>query len=133
MTDKEETIEQFLKSCGANLKIDCSVIEDAGIETREYHYVITRKGRQLSGIYFAESGEKCAPTAYEILMNLPHSEPELDLFEFARNHDYRIGSQSEYDIALSAYKTYCHEWRGVNKLFGDIFEEFIELFKEETI
>lgn len=129
MTDNKETIEQFLKSCGANLKIDCSIIEDAGIETREYRYVITRKGKQLSGTYLATNGETHDPTDYEILMSLPHSEPELDLFEFARNHDYRIGSQSEYDIALSAYKTYCHEWRGVNKLFGDIFEEFIELFK----
>ena len=126
-----ETTEQFLKSCGATLKIENRYPDEyADNESPCYRYVITRKGKQLSGLYSSKLCKK--PTVYDILKDLPMHEPEVDLWDFAKRHGYVISSQTEYDFVLNAYKEYCHDWHGVNKLFGDIFEEFIELFKEAT-
>lgn len=126
-----EQAEKFLKSCKATLKIEnCYPNEYADNKSPRYRYVITRRGKQLSGLY---SSKLCIkPTAYDILKSLPMCEPEIDLWDFAKRHEYQIDGQTDYDFVLNAYKEYCHDWRGVNKLFGDIFEEFIKLFEEET-
>lgn len=131
MCDNVEIAEQFLKSCGAILKTERLPFEE-GEETQVIRYIITRKGKQLSGEYLIASDDEHEPTAYEVLSSLPHCEPEDDLFAFAKRHGYEISSQHEYNEVSDIYKAYCRSWRGLGKLFGDIFEEFIELFKEEA-
>ncbi len=125
MFDRNVRAEQFLKSCKANLKIECCCQEkDTCIEALEYRYIITRKGKQLSGTFSKKPNEN--PNAYDVLSSLPNYEPELDLWDFARNHGYRIECQHDYDTVSCAYKEYCHNWRGVNRLFGDVLDEFWE-------
>lgn len=123
--NRNEKAETFLKSCKANLKIENCYSNKHNCEVPCYRYVITRNGKQLSGQYSARRGE--TPTAYDILNNLPMYEPEFDLWDFAKRHGYLIGCQRDYDFVLSIYKEYCHNWRGVNKLFGDVLDEFWEI------
>lgn len=128
MISNAEKVEQFLKSCGANVKIEHSSIETHdNTDTREYKYTITRKGKQLSGVFKKSVCNFSEPTAYEIFSHLPQYEPEVDLWDFARNHGYQICSQQDYDNVSCAYKEYCHNWRGVNKLFGDVIDELWEI------
>ena len=123
--NRNEKVDIFLKSCKANLKIEScySNVHTDGEFT--YRYVIIRNGKQLSGRYSARSGEK--PTAYDILKDLPVYEPEVDLWAFAKMHGYQISCQQDYDLVLSIYKEYCHNWRGVNKVFGDVLDELWEI------
>lgn len=124
--NRTEKADSFLKSCKANMKIEnCYPNEYTDDETLYYRYVITRNGKQLSGRYSARCGEK--PTAYDILKDLPMYEPEVDLWDFAKRHGYQISSQRDYDWVLSIYKEYCHNWRGVTKLFGDVLDELWEI------
>lgn len=131
MHDSVEIAGQFLKSCGVTVKTE-RVPFGKGDETQAVKYIITRKGKQLSGEYLTASDDEHEPTAYEILSGLPHYEPETDLFVFAKRCGYEINSQKEYDEVSDIYKTYCRNWRGLKKLFGDIFDEFLEVFKEAS-
>ena len=95
-----ETTEQFLKSCGATLKIENRYPDEyADNESPCYRYVITRKGKQLSGLYSSKLCKK--PTVYDILKDLPMHEPEVDLWDFAKRHEEsRTSSETEDILAL---------------------------------
>lgn len=85
MCNNIETVDQFLKSCCATLKIENRYPDEyADNESPCYRYVITRKGKQLSGLYSSKSCKK--PNAYDILKALPMYEPEVDLWDFAKRH-----------------------------------------------
>ncbi len=129
MCDNVEIAGQFLKSCGVAVKTKRFPF-GKGDETQVVKYIITRKGKQLSGEYLTASDDEHEPTVYEILSGLPNREPETDLFVFAKRHGYEISCQREYDEVSEIYKTYCRNWRGIKKLFGDVFDEFLEIFKE---
>lgn len=59
---------------------------------------------------------------YSVLACLTKCDPET--FErFCDNYGYNEDSRS----AEKTYKAVCKEWKAVERLFGDILEEFLEI------
>ena len=90
-----------------------------------YRFTIRRKGKSYSGqfgqsIQGTKNGEE--PTVYNLLACLTKYDPES--FEaFCDNYGYDTDSRK----AEKVYKAVLREWKGVERLFGDVLEEFQEI------
>ena len=130
----QEQAEQFLKDCKAKLSIEydgCDYYFDDDKTPRDiYIFKITRNGKQYSArfgqsIKATEDGKE--PTAYDILSCLTKQEPDGDVWDFAKEYGYEINNRESYERVNKTYNAVRREWRGVNRLFGDVLEQLYEI------
>ncbi|GHU55173.1 hypothetical protein AGMMS49975_16610 [Clostridia bacterium] len=134
MSSYTEQAEQFLKDCGAKLKVEYVEYDyyfDNDKEKRDiYRFKIMRNGKQYSakfGQSIAKSNDDEKPTAYDILACLQKYEPETDMWDFAHDYGYEVHGRTDYEKVSRIHKSVGREWRGVKRLFGDVLEQLQEI------
>jgi len=95
-----------------------------------YKIKIMRNGKQYSfrfgqSLANTRSGKK--PTAYDVLACLTKYKPYGDVWDFAREFGYVIEDRETYKRIGKIYNGVKREWRGVNRLFGDVLEQLQEI------
>ena len=134
MSDYKEQAEQFLTNCKAKIEIvydGCDYYFDDDETPRDiYNFIIKRNGKQYSarfGQSIKAMEDGTMPTAYDILSCLTKYEPDGDVWDFASECGYEINSRESYERVHKTYNAVCREWRGVNRLFGDVLEQLREI------
>jgi hypothetical protein len=128
-TNYTEQANDFMVKVGATMKIDYlknAYHFDGDKETRDiYRITLKREGRRYSfnfGQSIANSRTNTAPTAYDVLTCLTKYDPGT--FE---NFCGDFGYDEDSRRAEKVYKAVLKEWAGVERLFGDVIEELVEI------
>ncbi len=114
----------------------CRILEAEGIAYTKLGGVVpnprlsmVHEGIELcrkEGIDFilAVGGGSVIDSAKAIAFGVPY---KGDVWDFAKEFGYEIHDRQTFDRVNRTFKAVKREWRGVNRLFGDILDEFCEI------
>lgn len=135
--DYAENAKEFLDKVGAKITIrfkECGKhFADDKENRNRYRVTVTRNGKRWSYMFgdsILNTIKGIRPTAYDVLAC-------VEKYDVGTFHDFcNEFGYDEYDDydrenakAKRIYKAVCREAEKVNELFGDVFEEFCEVFQ----
>ena len=135
--DYDSRANDFLAKTGTTVKIKFYEYEKHFADDKEnrnrYRVTVTRNGKRWSYMFgdsILNTIKGIRPTAYDVLAC-------VEKYDVGTFHDFcNEFVYDEYDDygrenakAKRIYKAVCRETEKVNELFGDVFEEFCEVFQ----
>lgn len=128
-TNYEKQANDFMAKVGATMKIDFLKNDfhfDGDKERRDvYRITLKREGKRYSfnfGQSINDSDGNTPPTAYDVLACLTKYDPGT-FADFCGDFGYDEDSRK----AGKVYKAVVKEWAGVERMFGDVIEELVEI------
>jgi hypothetical protein len=133
MSEWTEKAEVFCTKTGTKIKIEYAGNDYYFKDDKEprdiYRFTIRRGRKSYTGkfgqsIYNTAEGNE--PVVYDILSCITKYDPD-SLDNFIKDYGYEIHSADDFYHARDTYKAVCREWKGVQRLFGDVMELLQEI------
>ena len=136
MDDYQKKAKDFLKSCGATMKIEQEDVVDrfpneahaSGLRWK-YRVTIRRDGRRWTFPFYGSINDYNAgsdPSEYDVLACIQKYDPGS--FEnFVSEYGYDRETLSEYPRIMRIYKAVKREYANVVRMFGDVMDVLYEI------
>ena len=134
MSEYNERAKAFLDRIGATVKIEFAHYGKHFFDDRDnrnvYRVAVERNNKRYTYMFgdsVHNTQNKIRPTEYDVLSCLTYGEWR-DEWDFGNEFGYEVRDKLSYEAMRRAYFGCKKETAAIDRLFGDVLDEFFEVF-----